>query len=177
MLKKIFLLAVAVAALVMIVLTYAANSKLNSIGFAPATVAENYLIYQSYYQQFLVLSSLILLILANVLLWKERRAWALWTTLAYFSIFVLLQGWWLDANFFTYKKQNNLWQGEFSLSGFVSALFCVAAAVGIFFNQFLVLKMRDRIHGQPAIEQAELVQTDADVEKNDFSGEIKSEKM
>lgn len=176
MLKKIFPLALAVASLVMIFLAYTAHSKLNSIGFAPATVAESYLVYQNYYQQFLVLSSLILLILANVLLWKERRAWALWATLAYFSVFILIQGWWLDAQFLTYKKQNNLWQGEFSLSGFVSALFCVAAAVGIFFDQFLVLRMRDRIHGQPAAAEAiETARSDTDSEN--FNEESKNREI
>ncbi|MGI9035640.1 MAG: hypothetical protein ACR2GD_06340, partial [Pyrinomonadaceae bacterium] len=51
--------------------------------------------------------------------------------------------------FFDYKKQNNLGQGEFSLGGIFGALMCIAAAVVIFFDQFLVTRMRDRIHGSP----------------------------
>lgn len=144
--NKIYLAALAIALLAMGVLTYFSASWLQSLT-KPVDVAASYEYYQNIYSSFLWISSLVLLILANVLLWKLRKSWALWTTFLYFAVFVLLQGWWLGALYLDFKQRNNLTQESFSLTGLVGAVLCVAAAVGIFFDQFLVLRMRDRMFG------------------------------
>jgi hypothetical protein len=145
--NKIYPIALAVFVLIMIVLAYLAFSELQSIGFKSNIIAENFQVKEGYYRQFLWLSSVLLLIVANVLLWLERRAWALWATLAYFAIFLLIDGWWLGKTFFDYQKENNLSDSLIPTSGLLTSFVCVIAAIGIFFNQFLVLRMRDRIHG------------------------------
>lgn len=144
--NKIYLIALAVAVLIMGVLTYFSYNWLQSVT-KPADVVANYEYYASFYRTFLFISSLALLILANVMLWFSRQAWALWTTLAYFSVFILLETWWLNNLFLTYQKNSNLTETTFSLMGLGGTFLCVIVAVGIFFDQFLVLRMRDRIHG------------------------------
>jgi len=146
MLNKIYLVALAVFALVMIVLTYLTYSQLQSVGFAPSVIADSYLTYENYFRQFLWMSSLLLLILANVLLWTQQKSWSLWAALLYFAIFILLQGWWLNSAFLDYQQKNNLTQNRFSLGILISTIICIVATVGIFFNQFLVLRMRDRMY-------------------------------
>lgn len=147
--NKVYLLAAAVTALVMAVLVYFAYNELQTIGFAPKTVVENFQYYESMYHQFLWMSSLILLILGNVVLWKMRKSWALWTTLLYFAAFVLLDTWWLGGLFSEYKKSNFPAGESFSFTGIVGAILCVAAALVIFFNQFIVQRMRDRVSSAP----------------------------
>lgn len=149
--NKVYFLALAVAAVVMGVLAYLAFSQLQGIGFSPTQIAENFRHYESLYQQFLWMSSVILLILANVVLWQMRQAWALWTTLIFFAVFVLLDTWWLGSLYSNYKQTNLAAPDSFSFSGIVGAILCVAAAVVVFFNQFIILRMRDRIHGVPPV--------------------------
>lgn len=146
MLNKIYPVALAVAIVIMGVLTYLAYSQLQSTGFAPTVIAANYLEYSAYYQQFLWLSSAILLILANILLWKEQKSWALWVTLGFFALFVLLNGWWLNGIFADYKRDNFPPDANFSAAGLFSTIICIIAAVAVFFDQYIVLRMRERMY-------------------------------
>jgi hypothetical protein len=144
--NKIFPVVLAVAVVAMLILTFLAYSQLQSVGFAPAVIAENYLTYENYFRQFLWISSLILLILANVWLWMEGRSWALWATLLYFSFFTLLHGWWLGGVFSDYLLEKNLPKSGISFGILISTFVCMICAVGIFFDQFLVLRMRERMY-------------------------------
>jgi hypothetical protein len=140
----VYLIALAVFLLLMSILTYIARSWLGSIT-DPRNVISNYEYYAKINGNFLWISALILLILANVILWKTRKTWAFWTTLLYFVFFVVLHTFWLDKSFLEYKRGNSLQLTGFSLTPFIGAVFCVLAAVLIFFNQLLVLKMRDKM--------------------------------
>ena len=144
--NKIYLLGLAVAILAMGVLTYLSFSWLQSVT-RPADVVATYESYANLYWTILCISSLILLVLANVLLWTSRKAWALWLTFAFFAGFLLLQTWWLHGLFLAYQKANNLTETTFSLLGLGAAFLCVIVAVGIFFDQFLVMRLRDKIRG------------------------------
>jgi uncharacterized membrane protein len=152
---KIFLILFAVAVAAMLVLTYLSHAQLQSIGFAPRDIAAGFLSYAGTYWTALWIFSLALLILANVVLWLNRRAWALWLAFLFFSAFVLIRTWWLNEIYVTYTKDNNLPAESLFGYGILGVLLCIAAAVGIFFNQFLVLRMRDRVHGgdKPAVAE------------------------
>lgn len=157
---KIFLIVLAVALLSMLVLTYFSYAQLQSIGFAPKDIAASFLSYGSIYWTGLWVSSLALLILANVVLWLNRRAWALWATFLFFAIFVLVRTWWLNELYVGYTKQNNLPAETLFGYGILGVLLCIIAAVGIFFNQFLVLRMRDRVYrvDKPAAADSAIVE-------------------
>jgi hypothetical protein len=151
---KIFLILFAVALAAMGVLTYLSYAQLQSIGFAPRDIAGSFLSYAGIYWTGLWIFSLALLILANVVLWLNRRAWALWLAFLFFSVFVLVRTWWLNEVYVNYAKQNNLTPESLFGYGILGALLCIVAAVGVFFNQFLILRMRDRVHAvdKPAEE-------------------------
>lgn len=157
---KIFLILLAVAFLVMSVLTYLSYAQLQSIGFAPKVIAESFLSYAGVYWTGLWISALALLILSNVILWLKRKAWALWLTFLFFSIFVLIRTWWLNELYAAYAKENNLAEQPLFGLGILGVLLCIATGVGIFFNQFLVLRMRDRMHGvdKPVAEEVVVVE-------------------
>ena len=150
--NKIYSIALAVLVLAICVLMYLSYSWLQSIT-NPADVASKYEFHSHLSWIFLWISSAILLVLANVILWKTRHTWAFWATLGYFAIFIILQTFWLDQSFFQYKKENNLQQSGISFSPFLGVGLCVAAAVFVFFNQLLLVRMHDKILKEPPIEE------------------------
>ena len=148
MLNKLFLVLLAVSIAGVLVLTYFQYSWLQSLT-NPADVVTNYDYYNNAYWGFLWISSLVLLVTGNIILWKLRKSWALWTSLLYFVVFISVQMWWIGGMYYAFKLQNNLTSSGFSLGGFFGILICMLAAVIVFFDQFLVLKLRDRIYGNP----------------------------
>src|SRR5215203_878872 len=100
--NKIYLAVLAVAFLVMCFFTFYANSWLGSIG-SPKDALAGYEYYAGLSSIFLSISAVVLLILANVILWYTRRGWAMWTTLAYFAIFVILRFFWLEKSRYTFQ--------------------------------------------------------------------------
>lgn len=154
MLNKIFLLALAIGSIIMCALTYLVYSQLKHIGFASTQIAADYKIYENYFLEFLWFSSAVFLILGNIILWSKRKSWGVWATLLYFGLFFLLQGWWLGNEFYAYKVANNLPVGGFYGGGLFSTIIVVVAAVGIFFDQFLVLRLRDRLYEVQDVKHA-----------------------
>lgn len=146
--NRIYLIALATLTVITAGLMYYSYTWLKSIT-NPVDVAANYESSSHIGWGFLWISAAILLILANVMLWQTRKAWALWATLAYFGFFVILQTFWLDQSFFQYKKNNALAESEFSFSPFLGVGVCIAAAFIVFFDQFLVTK----IHGKRALKE------------------------
>ena len=150
--NKIYLIILAAAILAMGVLLYLPFSWLQSIG-APATVRDNYLYYSNISWMFLLASSLILLIAGNVVLWKTRRSWAMWTALLYFAVFMVAQTFWLDRAFFNYQKTNSLTESVFSFGAISGAVLIVLAAIIVFFNQYLVKRLLDKTY--PPVQPVE----------------------
>jgi magnesium-transporting ATPase (P-type) len=145
--NKIYLILLLIAALTMGVLMYLSYSWLGSIA-DPKNVAANYTYFADISWTFLMISSLVLLVAANALLFKTRQAWALWTSFLYFSVFMILQTFWLQESFFQYKKTNGLADGSFSLGAFVGVMFVALAAIFVFFNQYLVKRMQSKMFPQ-----------------------------
>jgi hypothetical protein len=153
--NKIYSIVLAAAVLVSGILTYVAYSNLHSSGFSPSVVVENYRYYADYDWVFLWISTALLLILGNIVLWKTRRAWALWTTFIYFAVFVIVQKFWLAQTLFRYRQENRLTDDFLSLSPFLAVTFIVLMAIVVFFNQYIVKQMHDKMY---ATERAEEVQ-------------------
>lgn len=159
--NKIYLIILAAAILAMGVLLYLPFSWLQSIG-APAIVRDNYLYYSNISWMFLLVSSLILLITGNVVLWKTRRSWAIWTTLLYFAIFMVAQTFWLENSFFRFKQNNNFTSGAVSWSPISGTVLIALAAVIVFFNQYLVKRLAEKTYApaQPVESLPEELPTD-----------------
>jgi hypothetical protein len=73
-----------------------------------------------------------------------RKSWALWTTFLYFVFFIVLQTFWLERSFFQFK-QKTLSSGEFLFSPFFGIALIVLAAIVVFFNQFLLKRLSDKM--------------------------------
>jgi len=141
--NKIYLGCLAISVLVLGVLMYLSFDWLTSIG-SPAVVVEKYNHYSNLNWVFLWISTLVLLVVGNVILWKMRKSWALWTTFLYFVFFIVLQTFWLERSFFQFK-QEKLSSSEFLFSPFFGITLIVLAAIIAFFNQFLVKRLSDKM--------------------------------
>lgn len=165
--NKIYLIIIAIAVLATGVLLYLPHSWLQSIT-APRDVAEHYKFYANIGWMFLLISSLALLVVGNVVLWKTRRAWAMWASLLYFAVFIIAHTFWLENSFFQYKQTNNLETGAISWSPLFGVVLIVLAAIIVFFNQYLVKRMGDKMYPvaapdeqPPIIENAETATADS----------------
>jgi hypothetical protein len=162
MFNKIFFGLFISAVLVMGIMAVLAYFQLASIGFGPAQIVENFLAYDRIYKTVLWISSLILLVMANVILWTTRKAWALWLTFAYFAVFIMLNMWWLGEVLADFNTRNNLTDGGFQLGGLVGAILVIVIGAGVFFNQFLVLRMQERLYPQPTETSATETESSAE---------------
>lgn len=147
--NKIYSLLLVVSIVIVGAVAYLAYSQLQSFGFAPAQIVASFDTYSSAYWGFLGICFVILLTVGNIILWKFRTAWALWTSLAFFVVFVLLKSFWLGRVLFDYETANGLTHSSPFISYFAGVLLCAAAAAAVYFNHFLVLRMRGKIYGEP----------------------------
>ena len=150
MLNKIYAGVLGLAFLAMSVLTYLTFSWLQSVD-KPANVVANYSYNAGISRTFLWISSILLLILANILLWKTRKSWGLWAALLYFAIFTVAQTFWLDRAFLNYQQINNLTDKSFSFSPVFGVTMLILAGIIVFFNQYLIKRLYDKtFSGTPA---------------------------
>jgi hypothetical protein len=163
MLNKIFLAVLLISLLVMAALSYISSTSLNSVGFSPQQIVETFNGYNSMTWSALWITSGLLLILANVVLWSSRKAWSLWATFIFFSIFLLIQTIFIGDKLNSYIATNLNAQSGINFTGILGAFTCVFVAIGVFFNQFLVIRMRDKMFN--AGKTAELIETESETEK------------
>ncbi len=156
--NKIYAGVLGAAFLVMSVLTYLTFNWLQSVD-KPANVVANYNYNAGISRTFLWISSIILLILANVLFWRTRKSWGLWTTLLYFAIFTIAQTFWLDNAFLHYQQASNLTDKNFSFSPVFGVTMLVLAGIVVFFNQYLIKRLYDKTF--PAQQPAGQISNDA----------------
>lgn len=166
--SKIYLIILAAAILTMSFLLYFSYSWLQSID-APTTVRDNYLYYSNISQMFLFVSALALLIAGNVVLWTTRKAWAVWTALLYFAGFTIANSFWLENSFFRYKQTNHLDSGLVSWSPVFGVILIVLATIIVFFNQYLVKRMQDKIYAVDTTDEQMMLEENSRLDDADSS--------
>jgi len=147
MLSKIYLGLLAISFAAMAFFTYYSWSWLQSIG-QPKAAVEGYEYHANLACIFLVISGIVLLMLANGVLWATQRAWAMWATFTYVAIFVIVRYFWLGEEFFRYKKTNGMFDGSFSLGPVMGAILVVVAAVLVFANQFGSVRLYRKMYSK-----------------------------
>lgn len=150
--NKIFFGLLGLGTVVSIFFAYYAHSWLQSIG-APAAALDGFYYNSGLGWVTVLISSLALLIVANVVLWLQRHAWAAWTTLLYFAVFTVLWYFWLLPSAREFAFSSNIQTPTSSLTPLSGVVFCLAAAALVYFDQFLVVRLAARMH--PAMEPVE----------------------
>ncbi len=142
--NKIYPIVLAVAVLITGWLTYYASGWLGSIG-NPKIAAEQYNHYWTLSSTALWISFILLLIAANAVLWTTRKTWALWASLAFFAVFVILQNFVLSTQFTHFEKANNMTESSFTITPLIGVFLCIIGAIIVYFNQVIVLRMREKV--------------------------------
>src|SRR5215204_987330 len=154
--NKIYLAILAAAVLVMCFFTFYAGNWLTSIG-DPRDAIAGYEYYAGLGMTFLSISTVILLVLANVILWKTRRGWAMWTTLGYFAIFLSLRIFWLEKTRYTLQYPESL----FFTPALIGGIGIIAAGSVVFINQLLNLRLNGKLNPPPeTIENDEVLENE-----------------
>lgn len=161
--NRIFLLILAVCSAIMAGLTYYAWSWLQSIG-APSATVEGYTFHAGLAWKFVWASSIILLILANFLLARSRRSWAMWATFVYFAAFVVVRYFFLERWFFQYKLNSGLADSRLSWAPFAGAVVVVAAATVVFIDQMLIVRLTEKIYPSAPEIESPIVESDQNAE-------------
>lgn len=151
MLVKIYLLLLAICSAILAALTYLSWGWLQSIG-APTATVEGYSSYALIAGAFLGVSSVVLLILANIILISSRRSWALWATLIYFVLFTVVRYFWLERSLFYYMRDTGMTDGMFPWSPVIGVGVCLGAASFAIIDYFVVTKVTNKVspEDQPA---------------------------
>jgi hypothetical protein len=119
--------------------TYLCLSGLNRSDKQIAERVSDFMRYENILTSVIQISFIALLVLANWAFFNRLRLtkWAFLIALSFFSFFVLLDYIFIAETFFHFKKKNDLWKGEFSVSGLAGLLFCFVAALFVVANYWL----------------------------------------
>ena len=161
MFSKIYLALLGLSISVMAFFTYYSWSWLQSIGQPAAAVAE-FQFYTTLVSTALWISTAVLLVLANAVLWSSGRAWAIWTTLLFFTVFAVLRYFGLELAYIDFQMRTYP-AGIAVMKGPVIgvALIILMAAIA-FFDQFIVVRLRAKTYAKPEEPVVETVETPAD---------------
>lgn len=138
--SKLYFGLIGLSLVVMAFFTFYAWSWLQSIG-APQTAVEGYTYHAGLSWPVLWITACIMLLIANAVLWTAARSWAMWTTLVYFAIGVIVKYFWLERAAASFRTGNGLTPESLSLGPLLAVAIIAVAAVVVFFNYFLVFKL------------------------------------
>jgi hypothetical protein len=144
--NKIYLAVLAVAVVAMSFFIIYSHSWFGSIG-DPKLALAGFEYYAGLGSMFLWVSTAILLIIANIILWNSRRAWAIWTSFGYFAVFVILRFFWLEKARYNFQNSDG-----FFFDAIFGAILIIAFGAIVFFNQFLNLRLSEKMYPPNAIE-------------------------
>jgi hypothetical protein len=144
MLTKVYLATAIVFIFVLGFVTYYSASWLGSIT-TPADAFAGYEYFRGLAWGTLWITSGILLILANILMVKSSRNWALWGTFAYFCVFVLILGFILRISEIGFLRDKGFApETSAYLSPFLAVALCVGSGVLVYADQLLINRMWNR---------------------------------
>ncbi len=146
MINKIYLGLLIFAVLLMSFLTFYSYSWLQSIG-DPKVAAENFTYFADLSWKLLWFSFIGLVAFANFLIWKNGKSWSIWASFVYFAFFIIIQTLWLAPALLSFEKLNNLTDSSFSITPIIGVMTVVVLAIAIFFNQFIMLRVREKTIG------------------------------
>ena len=139
---KVYLATAIVCIFLLAAVAYYSASWLGSIT-APVDAYAGYEYFRAIAWWILWISSAVLLIIANIVLARSGRGWAMWTTLGFFVLFVLVIGFWLPISSIGYLRDKGFApETSAYLSPFLAVGLCIGVTAVIYVNQLLVTRMR-----------------------------------
>ena len=157
MLSKAYIVLLALSLSAMAFFTYYAWSWLQSIG-QPAAAVEGFSFHAQMSWTFLWVTATLLLALGNAVLWVTGRAWAMWVSFAYFSVFVAVRAFWLDQTLASFLAGNPAAADAIRIGPFFAAVLILLFAAITFFDQFIIIRLRAKTYPptQPEVESEDI---------------------
>jgi len=152
--SKLYFAALGFAVVVLGFFTWYSWSWLQSIG-VPSEAVAGYEYHATLARRTLLVSFVVLLILGNAVLWTSKRAWALWTTLLFSVIFVLLRYFWLTPAYWAFLKRNGFAEDGISAYPLLGVILIVFATVLVFGDQFIVVRLHSKMYPPPIADEPE----------------------
>ena len=169
MLSKIYLGVLAIAIAVMAFFTYYAWSWLQSIG-DPQGAWESFNYNKRTGVYVLIASTGLLLLIANIVLWMSRSAWAMWTSYIYFTVFVILLLVLMHLLGAQFCENNVVCVSPSRVIGPLLAAFgIVILGTLVFLNQFFVIRLNAKMFSVNERSETDLDEGTVGVEKNSRS--------
>ncbi len=138
--NKIFLAILVISSAVMAFFTYYSWSWLNSVG-RPADAVSGYEYHSGLACTVIAVSGVVLIAIANGVLWTSQRAWAIWVTFAYVSLFLIIKYFWLGEIFFRFNSDNGLTNSNYSFGPVFGVMLILLCGVLAFANQFISIRL------------------------------------
>lgn len=138
-LKKIFSLSLLAGLIALIVLAYLALSPLYIYTNNPKGGAEECLKFMNWFNKITLLFYVVLIFISNLIYKKDGKGIFLFYGWLFFTIAVLFSYIHISEEYFHFKQDNDLWQGEFSVAGFVGIGLSVIAGIAALIN-YIILK-------------------------------------
>lgn len=152
MLSKIYLAVLSLSLVAMGFFIFYSWSWLQSIG-VPSAAAVGYEYHAGLAWPLLWITTIALLALGNAILWETNRSWAMWLAFVYFTVMAVIRFFWLEQTYFAYRRAANLTDGSFTLGPFLAVVVIAIVAAIVFFDQFLILRLREKMY-PPKLEIA-----------------------
>lgn len=152
MLRNIYLAVLALSAAVCAFFIYYGQTWLASIG-DPRTAYEGFEYHHSLAGMALWIAAGVLLLLANIILLTTRSAWAMWTTFAFFAVFTLVRYFWTGPAGFGFHKSFDPAAATYNFSVFLGVFLIIGAALVVYFDQFVVVRLLRKMYGAPEEEK------------------------
>ena len=146
MLRYIYLAVLALSAAVCAFFIYYGQTWLASIG-DPKTASQGFEYHHSLGGIVLWIAAGVLLLIANIILLTGRSAWAMWTTFGFFAVFTLIRYFWTGPAGFAFHKSFDPTAATYDFSVFLGVFLIVGAAIVVFSDQFLIVRLLKRIYG------------------------------
>lgn len=141
MFSKIYLAALGLSITVMAFFTYYSWSWLQSIG-QPAPAIAGYEYHSNLAWITLWITTAVLLLIGNAMLWTTRNAWAMWLTFVYFAVFVVIKYFWLARESVRFSET----APSFSAGPIIGVGLIIALAAVVFVDQFLVVRLLAKMY-------------------------------
>jgi hypothetical protein len=148
MFRKIYLVALGLSIAVMAFFSYYSWSWLQSIG-QPAAAVAGYEYHAHLAWITLWITTAMLLILGNAVLWTTRSVWALWITCLYFALFVIVRFFVLGRAFVHFSETSS----TFSAGPIIGAGLIILMAAFVLFDSFIVVRLLARFYPETTLTE------------------------
>ncbi len=137
--QKLFIIIISTGFIALFALSHFALKPLYDAGIDPKMAAEEYTRLSNWFDKGTLVIYVLLIFISNLIYRNNGKGIYLFYGWVFFSVITMFSYAYMAEEYFHFKKNNDLWMGETSLSFLGGAFLCLIAATAAFIN-YAVLK-------------------------------------